>query len=77
MQDARTLKGLIERANKGEKYAQDLLKDTKRKEDYLAGKNTEPPGYDLGHHLGDKLGEKPGRLESSDMNRGKGTRTGL
>lgn len=76
-QDSRIKKSLNERANGGDKRAQNIIDDPKKLEDYLARRNREPPGFELGHRLGDKLGDKTGKLENIDMNRGKGKRIGL
>lgn len=74
-QDSRIKKSLEERAERTkhpDTYAKNLLNDKDRLNDYYAKRNSEPPGYQLGHCPGDKLAAKLGRLENSDMNTNRG-----
>ncbi|RPJ70064.1 MAG: hypothetical protein EHM20_15790 [Alphaproteobacteria bacterium] len=70
----RILKELRQNADTGDTTAKDILKNENLKEEYLVERMRDPPGYDLGHQLGDKLADKPGRLEFSYDNRDRGRR---
>lgn len=72
-QDSRIIKDLEKRKDTDVRI-KNLLDNEERLKDYLARRNSEPPGYDLGHQPGDKLGDKPGRLENKDMNEHRGRR---
>lgn len=75
-EEKRILKELQHSADVGNKFAKDILKNEnlKQLDEYLVENMRDPPGYDLGHQLGDKLADKPGRLESSYDNQNRGRR---